>query len=245
MDDSAITEMAAAEDSHWWFGGTRDVVCDLLLRHLPAQPSETSIADIGCGTGYTMSRLHELGFKVSGCDDSKLAIEYTSGRNIGNVSVQDARHLDFADEEFDALVCLDVLEHIDDHKKAAAELLRILKPGGIAVIAVPAWQILFGPHDKALGHHRRYRLGELRRLLTDVGFEHIYSSYYNSLLFPLIAPIRLIQRFVHSNTTPSTDVSLPPRFINSLLRQLLGFEKKLLRLTNLPLGISAIIVLRK
>lgn len=78
---------------------------------------------------------------------------------------------------------LNVLEHIEDDRAAVLELARMLGPGGRLFIYVPAFQLLFTSMDRHVGHHRRYRLGELVSLVREAGFEVEKSAYTDALGF--------------------------------------------------------------
>ena len=84
----------------------------------------------------------------------------------------------------DAVVTLNVLEHIDDDERALRQIHRILKPGGLAVIEVPAGPQLYDVYDKLLMHHRRYTLCGLSRLARTVGFELLTQSHLGVFVYP-------------------------------------------------------------
>jgi SAM-dependent methyltransferase len=72
---------------------------------------------------------------------------------------------------FDTVVCLNVVEHVDDDQAALENIRRVLSPGGKAIVLVPQGPGLFGTLDEALGHKRRYTDASLRALADDAGFE--------------------------------------------------------------------------
>jgi SAM-dependent methyltransferase len=84
-------------------------------------------------------------------------------------------------KKFDTIVCLNVLEHIKDDKKALENMFELLKPKGKLVLLVPAYQLFFGRLDEELGHFRRYSKPELTRKLTSLGFKICKSRYLNWL----------------------------------------------------------------
>lgn len=81
--------------------------------------------------------------------------------------------------QFDSVVCLNVLEHIDDDVSALRHMRDLLVPGGCVIIFVPAMQWLYGAMDKAMGHVRRYTRSTLGRAMRDAGLEPIHSRYMN------------------------------------------------------------------
>ena len=144
------------------------------------------------------------------------------------------------------MFCLDLLEHLAEPERAAAELHRILKPGGCLIATVPAWQFLYGSHDEALMHHRRYSRKDFRALLETAHLSIDRLSFYNSALFFPIAALRAGRKLVRRGTTPNEaesgtgDLNPLPRPINRILESVLGGERFWLRKMNLPVGVSLI-----
>jgi len=87
----------------------------------------------------------------------------------------------FADYEgyFDTIFALNVVEHIEDDSQAIMNCRFMLKPGGIIVILVPAYQKLYNQFDKNLGHFRRYTKTSLQQLISGNGFEIVHKQYFN------------------------------------------------------------------
>ena len=79
------------------------------------------------------------------------------------------------------IVCLNVIEHIEDDGKAVTNLARALQPGGHLLIIVPALELLFNDLDRLAGHHRRYSRSLLRSRLTEAGLEIVRCDYFNSI----------------------------------------------------------------
>jgi SAM-dependent methyltransferase len=158
----------------------------------------------------------------------------------------DAHRLPLESEHFDLVFCLDLLEHLENPEQAAAELLRILKPGGCLISTVPAWQALYGSHDRALMHHRRYSRKGFRVLLQDAGFAIDRLSFYNTTLFFPIAAVRAGRKLMRldrggdKDRGGSGDLKPLPRPINRVLESILGGERFWLRKMNLPIGVSLI-----
>ena len=84
-----------------------------------------------------------------------------------------------AGQRFDTVICLNVLEHVDDDLSALHAIRRLLGPGGRLVLLVPALQALYGTIDRALGHHRRYNRDGLADLLRATGFKLAHIEYFN------------------------------------------------------------------
>lgn len=239
--------MFRAETAHFWFVGTRGVILRLLEGALGPRAMSARILDLGCGTGYTLSRLPR-GMAAVGLDYSSHALTLAAQRAPGVELVRGSAYaLPFADRSFDAVLALDVLEHLDDDQLAAREIARVLSPGGVAVVAVPAVRWLWSEHDVALEHRRRYHLGELETVLEQAGLEVAHASYYNTLLFPLVAARRLSARVLPSPPAddPKSDLVTPPGPINRALAGILAFERFVVPRVRVPFGVSCFAVVRR
>ena len=145
------------------------------------------VLDLGAGDGFVGSKL--LDALPAGSSVTCVDPEYTD-QYIASLAGTGARQISFSrtspDREFDAIVMLDVLEHIADDRAFLRDfVLRRLRPGGRLLISVPAHQVLLTQHDVALGHHRRYSQSELRDVLVSSGLVPLTSgSLFGSLLAP-------------------------------------------------------------
>jgi SAM-dependent methyltransferase len=128
------------------------LLLDLFLSALPGP----EVLDAGAGQGTMAARLERLGYQVTGTDVSEAAVEALRARLSGPVAEASINHLPFDDESFDGAVVGEVLEHIEDDRGALAELARVLRPGGVLAVSVPANPALYGPSDEWAGHVRRY-----------------------------------------------------------------------------------------
>jgi SAM-dependent methyltransferase len=145
--------------------------------------------------------------------------------------------LPLARESFDAVIASDVLEHIADDRSAVAEVARVLRPGGVFLFTVPAHPWLWSGHDEALWHQRRYRRAGLKRLLAEAGFELRWLSYWNAVLFPVVAMHRALGR-LRRGGEPVSDARLPGPLANRTLFGILVAEAAALRYVTFPLGVS-------
>ena len=151
------------------------IVRELKRRARP--PAE--VLDAGCGDGSLTATLTRLGYRVSAVDASPLCVERcrqaVAGMPGGEESASLVRQsgldaLPFADGSFDASVSGEVLEHVADDAAAARELGRVLRPGGLCVVTVPADPALWGIEDEWAGHLRRYTERQLADLFSGAGF---------------------------------------------------------------------------
>jgi SAM-dependent methyltransferase len=247
MQPKEHQRMAQAEETnHFWFVGTRGIILALLEQALGPDLIGTRLLDVGCGTGYMLSRL-DRGIRAVGLDFSPHALELAAERAPGVELVRgSAYHLPFADASFDALLALDVIEHLDDDLRASKEIARVLAPSGVAVIAVPAAPWLWSDHDVALEHRRRYDLPELELVLTQAGLRIERSGHFNTLLFPLVLARRFSAKlWSPPEDSPKSDLVLPPAPINRSLQTILAIERFLVPRVTFPFGVSCYAVVRK
>jgi len=142
----------------------------------------------------------------------------------------------------DVVLLLDVLEHLDDDAAALATARRALAPGGLLVVTVPAYRWLWSDHDVALGHRRRYAAGELVGRVRGAGLSVERVSYFNMLLFPAVATVRVWKRLVGDRTH---DLHRPSDRWNRRLGRVFALERPLLPRVPLPFGSSLLLLARR
>jgi SAM-dependent methyltransferase len=236
------SEYRQAEEHHWWFAGRRRILLSVLEGALPAEPIPGSrqILDVGCGTGMMLSELTRYG-DAFGVDASEDALEACRSRGLKQVQRADSPPLPFERESFDVITVLDVLEHLDDDVGMLGDLHRLLRPGGLLLVTVPAYMFLWGPHDEINEHRRRYTEPQLRRGLVEAGFRASRTTYFNTLLFPPIAALRLLRRLRGSRAKAASDLAAtPPGLVDLILTRVFGLEAVLLRHFDLPFGVSVL-----
>ena len=242
MDSSLYLQMRELEDCHWWFVGRRAIVASQL--ESSALPTDSNILDLGCGTGGNLEMLTQFG-KVVGVELDEQAAQLARERGVAAVirgKLPDG--LPLAEGTFQCITLLDVLEHIADDRATLETVNALLGPDGRVLITVPAFPFLWGPHDEAHHHQRRYRAKQLRDLLEASGFEITTLSYCNTWLFPVAALVRLLRKCFPRGDVGS-ELVLPPAPLNTLLAKLFASERYLLRHMNLPFGISLLAVAKK
>lgn len=234
--------MFDVEDRHWWYIGVRREV-ETWLDRAPRSSGPLTILDAGCGTGGLLANVRTEAWKV-GVEISTEGIRLARRRGIrlvcGSVSA-----LPFADASFDAVVSIDVLCHSGvEERQAVEEAARVLRPGGLLIVQVPAFESLRGGHDAAVWTKRRYRRGQVARLLSGAGLSLRRSSYRNALLFPLAAVVRLAGRRRRTRRESArSDVRPVPRVVNGFLSGVLAVERLFRR--GFPFGLSVFGVAEK
>lgn len=245
MDAQLYGEMWATEQSHWWFVGRRRIVRSLVKRHRPIESGDRlRICELGCGTAGNIAAWADQ-HDVVGVDASPQALEFARQR-LGDRALYGRlpAEIPLPAESFDVVLATDVFEHIADDAGSVRTAVGLLRPGGILVATVPAYQWLYSPRDAHHHHFRRYDRNHYRRLfqLPDVKIELL--SFYNTLLFPPALVVRLANKWLRRRPDFG-DLRIPPQPLNALLATLFGLEDWLLRLMSLPFGLSLIVVARK
>lgn len=242
MKDIAYRQMYENELSHGWYLGTRNLLKNILLEY---SYKEAKILDAGCGTGGTIKLLQAAGFKnILGVDKSSLAIRLCRKRGLKNVSIANINQLPFKNKSFDVIICLNVLYHHGINlKKTLREFSRVLKRGGILYVQEPAYSWLKSHHDIAIETQRRFTKDQVQKLIKPF-FKIVKLTYFNFLLFLPIALKRLIDKFSSSRKASSDVVRLNP-MLNQSLKISLDLESKIIKIVNLPFGLSIICLAQK
>ena len=223
--------------------GTRNLV-ERRLRHALRGRAGLTILDLGAGSGIMMDRLGDLGLNV-GLDLSMSAARFCRAKGHAAL-LADAGRLPFPAESFDAVIAADVIEHTPDDELVVSELRRVLRPGGVLMVTVPAFMFLWSHHDVAIGHYRRYRRASLVRLLEEAGIHVERSSYANFFAFPAFLAARWAQRlFRPRNRPPKADYPRVPAPVNRLAIRLLDLEARITDRGSLPVGTSVVAVGRR
>lgn len=245
MNYAEYEKMENFEKKYWWHLGRLYLIQTLLKKHLNLH-SSNKLFEIGSGTGATLNMLAKFG-DVSGIDISQEAVKFSEEKGFKNIICGDINEDNMSSyyNTYDAVLALDVLEHIQDDTKTMNIANELLKPNGLFIITVPAHKYLWSEHDEALHHKRRYHRKELVGKLKDNGFEIVKHSYFVMTLFFPILLFRTLNTILGRHIYPKTSYVLLPEFLNNLGTNLLKFETKILSVSKLPIGTSLVIVARK
>jgi ubiquinone/menaquinone biosynthesis C-methylase UbiE len=221
MQTDEYLKLAEVEDRMWYFRA--------LHRHVRrelaavAEP-DAGVLDAGCGTGGLILRLREArpGWRYSGIDFMPLACELARERCGPEVDIRVASvtALPFEDGSFDALVSADVICQVDNPEVAAAEFFRVLRPGGVAVINVPAYMWMWSYHDDSCQTRHRYTRREIDRLLQAAGFAERRVTHWNALPFPAVWAKRKLFRTARD----TSDVKEYPAPVDAVFNTLMALE---------------------
>jgi SAM-dependent methyltransferase len=234
VEEGVYAEHYEQEDRHWWFRGKRAVIWALVQQ--VELPEKARVLDAGCGTGRNLVEFGALG-ATAGVDPSPDAVAFCHRRGLDSVRLGGLEALPFGGGEFDLLLASDVLEHVQDDHGALVELRRVAADGASLVITVPAYEWMWSEHDDQMHHVRRYTLRRLRHRVLAAGWRPVHSTYFNSILLPVVAAARLATRLLP--LSGRTDIGRTPPVLNSALEAPMRLEAAMIgRGARLPAGVS-------
>ncbi len=213
MDHTEIRKLAELEDEHWWYRERRL----LLARDIVGMTPGVAL-DIGAAGGGNTRVLRGAGWLSMALEYGATGAQIASERGL-SVLRADATALPCANDAMDLVVAFDVLEHIDDDDAAVREIHRVLRPGGVALIAVPVDPRLWSAHDEAVGHVRRYTRSELLDLFNRNGFVIERARSWNVLLRPVVA--------LRRRSSSGSDLKEMNPIVNHALRAIVAVERVL------------------
>ena len=249
MDAALYATYARAEDAHWWFRARRQIV-ERVIGGLEL-PGDARLLEMGCATGGNLDLLARHG-ALDAVEMDEEAVAYARSRETGAAVYQG--HLPGALPDqirgaYDLITLLDVLEHIPDDAASLSTLYNLTTSGGVLLLTVPAYQWLWSAHDEVNHHQRRYRRSHLVRLIQAAGFEVERATYFNTLLFPLVAAARTAGnwagRITGAEQAASDIDTIPPGPVNRALEGVFAFERRVVPHVRLPFGVSILVVARR
>jgi SAM-dependent methyltransferase len=252
MQQDYYKEYYNYERQHWWFVAREKLIINTIKSHvlLATNKANLKILNIGCSTGRSSEYLAKFG-EVTSLEYDKECCDFTTkktGLHIINGSITE---LPFEDNSFDLVCAFDVVEHVEDHKKALEEMKRVAVTNGILFITVPAFMSLWSHHDEVNYHFRRYKIKELNNLFSmKRDGVKMYSTYFNSLLFLPILLFRKasnIFKFGDKRKGSGSDFeSYNNSFLNKILFNIMHLEKIFINnKITLPFGVSLLYLWKK
>ena len=222
---------------HWWWRARERILLDKISALLAGRDRPAKLLDVGCGAGLFFDALERFG-DVEGIESDEWAVAH-AGKWRPRI------HQGMLDAGFnpasgyDAILMLDLLEHVDDPHQLLCDTRRLLNPGGRVLITVPAFNWLWTTHDDLNHHARRYTAGQLKKALNAAGFDITESTYlFQFLVLPKIL-VRIKERLLGSR--PAVP-KIPSITINSALQSWIRAEYVAARW--LPFGTSLLVVAR-
>lgn len=244
MNADEYTNLERVERDHWYYSGKRELVTRWLDR-VGALGRERLLLDCGAGTGAFAASLKGL-CRVRVLDDHAESLALLRGRfDAAEIIEGTITRIPLGPETCDVVTALDVLEHVPDDRGAVRELYRVLKPGGVALVTVPALRSLWSEWDVVLHHQRRYHAAELRSLFGQ-GWQVLHWNYTNVAALPAVWLVRRWQtlRGARGGVAGRMEDKVPPAPINALLRRLF-VGMGLFRRPRFPGGVSLLLLAQK
>lgn len=244
MDREYFEEYYHLERNHWWFK-VRALILNQHIGKYFSKNQNIKILNIGVATGATTDFLSKYGKVISVEYDQICSIETYKKiqKPIVNGSIT---KLPFGDNLFDLVCAFDVIEHVENDQLAVDEMVRACKDRGMICVTVPAYMFLWSKHDVVNNHFRRYSAQSLKNLFNKNAGRILYSSYFNSILFPAVAFFRLISGFLPEKSIrkgAGSDFSVfnQDSFINNVFYKIFYLELILLKKFKFLFGTSLLL----
>ncbi len=250
-DDLFALHQAHVGGDHFIDIASRRYALEQLDRWLPGTGGV--ILEVGCSGGYFLADLIAArpAAEVIGADYVHAALERL-GQSLATVPLLqfDLTQCPLPDASVDAVVLLNVLEHIEDDGRALAQLHRILRPGGVMIVEVPAGSSLYDVYDSHLMHFRRYDMLDLLARMRRAGFDVLAHNHLGCLLFPPFWLTKKLNRLRPPQGTEKTEKRVEAamdatRRSGGLGHAIMATEAWLRRRAILPFGIRAVVSARR
>jgi SAM-dependent methyltransferase len=258
MKDQFAENYGGYQAWHWWFKGRQDILESVLHRHLPPPRAggRRVLASVGSGPPSGLTWLAPfagedgvvVGLDADPSGGLRAHVRAAGDRGTDNVRLVYS-HLErpaLRPGSCDAVLALDVLEHLDDDVGGLAAAADLVGPGGLLLVTVPALPSLWGRQDIVSQHRRRYTRKTLVSLFERAGLPRPRTTFFNSMLFLPIAAVRYARRLVPgpADSDASDFDGARPGLVNDQLRRLFSSERHLLARMNLPIGVSLMAIHR-
>ena len=242
MERTVFNRLDQLEGQHWWFAARRKILKNVITQFAPKK-ANLRVMEAGCGTGGNLQMLSSFGkldaFELD--DEARVIAKSKLPMDVKSGMLPD--HVPYQDGSFDVVVAFDVIEHVEKDVESLAKLGKQLAPGGRLVMTVPAMPWLWSKHDETHHHFRRYTSASLNEALVKAGLKPVRISYFNTLLFPLIAGLRLVRKMF--GITETADDAMPSPAVNGILKSIFGFESNWVGRVSMPVGVSLLAVAQR
>ena len=246
MAEEILLELGPLIHRHPWWQARASLV-SRLLEELSVHPP-ARILDAGCGWGVTLAALENRGYQSIGLDISHRALVKIDRPGRQLVQADLAQPIDPDRAQNDAVLALDVIEHIEDDRAALRRLGSLVKPGGFLIVSVPALPEMFSEFDSIQGHRRRYLPDTLRHAFagSELDLERIF--WWGKWLLPLLGRQRARPRGRPGETRAQIYrryLELPPQPLRSIIRLAFSLESRPAVHGRLDTGTSLFAVARR
>ena len=244
--DDGHADLEVIEEQSYWFAHRNAVITTVVSRFTQMG----RILDIGGGNGFVSVALQRAGLEsiVIEPGPTGAAVASRRGLPVIRAAFQD---LDLPDGSVHAAGMFDVLEHIEDANGALKRLHRVIAPGGMVYIAVPAHSFLWSAQDDFGGHFRRYTVRRLQSDLGAAGFEPLYGTYFFAALVPAVFAFRTLpslfgKRRGDDRERSAEEHRLPPTIAGRLVARSLAWERDVISRNGIvPTGTSCLVAARR
>jgi SAM-dependent methyltransferase len=245
-----LHENATESGTHFIDVASRDHAINELKHVLGTRP--VSIMEVGCSAGHLLADMRRsLPNATLTGGDYTLGTLVKLGERMPDIPLVRFNLADspLPSNTYDAMVLLNVLEHIGDDAAATSHIARMLKPGGVAVIEVPAGPELFDDYDRQLQHFRRYTLQGICGVVEQAGLVVERRNYLGALIYPAFY---LAKKLSQSRPKSAADrqahvanaIGATSRF-NAVGRAIMSLEEAIARSITFPRGIRCVVTARK
>jgi SAM-dependent methyltransferase len=241
MNPDEYSNLERVEKEHWFYAGKREIV-KFWLNQTGVLNKKNRLLDCGAGSGhFAVSLVGDMDIRAM--DDHEEALDLMRRRLPPHCVIEGScERIPLADNSLDAVTALDVLEHVEKDRRSVAELVRVMRPGGVCIITVPALMCLWSDWDVALQHYRRYSRNSLMRLFNDLPVNIERCMYINVLPFPIVWTVRRLRRWGLFKDTRLEDI-VPTYYVNRLLKS--TFVRTATSTLSFPFGVGLLLVARK
>jgi SAM-dependent methyltransferase len=224
FDPDYFTQLARAEDHHFWFTSRNDLLARILAPIAAALPPHARVLEIGTGTGNTLRVLERAGggARVVGVDAFVEGLRLARTRSNAALVCGSVDRLPLRGP-FHLAAAFDVIEHVADEHGALCATRSVLAPGARLVVTVPAFQHLWSAFDEAAHHCRRYERPQLQAALERAGFRVDRLTFFMAALYPLVRARRWFGG--SGERAIARELRVVPG-LNAALRAILGVEAR-------------------
>jgi 2-polyprenyl-3-methyl-5-hydroxy-6-metoxy-1,4-benzoquinol methylase len=210
MPEQLLLETCEKVRRHPWWAARARLAMALLAKRGILPPA--SVLEAGCGWGVNLDSLEKAGYRVTGLDVSRRILEYIDQpkRSLIEADLLQPLPPDLPPLS-DAVLALDVIEHIDDDRAAVRRLAELVRPGGLVIVSVPALPDLWSEYDEIQGHRRRYVPASLSALFAGSPLELNQVLWWGAWMVPVLKASRSRSR---SASRQETDAQAYSRYLN-------------------------------
>ena len=236
MDPNYSRQYRELYERHWWWRAREETILEVLRRRFGSR-SDLRILDVGCGDGLFFSRLEPFG-EVEGVEPAGDLVDARGAHrtkiNVGpfDESFQPGKH-------YSLILMLDVLEHLDRPETAIRHARSLLEPGGLLLVTVPAFPLLWTSHDILNEHRTRFTKATFRKLAEQAELRILDARYLFLWLFPAKLLIRGMEIVLRSRPAVPR---VPAPWLNRALWKLSKAESRLALRISFPLGGSLLLL---